>query len=140
MFTGNRGAIISFCALASLGMMALGGTASAWSRDAVSLNHVLPSMSAMFLLFTTYFSLPFSISQNFSIKQAKTLFVLATILGLMMPAVVAISNPASYPPRLVNIDGLKQSPRATMQKAFIAVREQTPPKNLDLLRLRQVLS
>jgi hypothetical protein len=144
--TGSRNVLVATCALAALYLIAFGRISRDWqSQDEVvrdNLQGAWVPMSAMFLLLTTYFSLPFGISRSSTFQHGRTCFVVATIIGFLMPTVIAINNPASFPPRLINTEGLKQTSR---QSQKIVVHSSHPDLSLrrmsdehHILRIRPV--
>ena len=139
---GARGLIISAAVLAMTTLVVVRFGLSP-SSDVFGNGQMLAPISALFLMFASYFALPFSSSRLASFQQARTMFVYATIVGLLMPTVIAINSPASYPPRLVNTDGLMQTSRHSMARSAIiskvAVNLQTAAAPQPL-RIRLVLS
>jgi hypothetical protein len=142
---GFRNALVATCALAALYLIAFGGISCDWSREEIVRDNVRGTwvpMSALFLLLTTYFSLPFGISRSSSFQHGRTCFVAATIIGFLMPTVIAINNPASFPPRLVNTEGLKQTSRQSLSTVFHLSQPELPPRRMsdehNILRIRPV--
>jgi hypothetical protein len=127
MAAGKGGIMAALCALASLALMIPGGLQVDWSCEAIG-QSLFPA-PAMFLLFTLYYALPFSSSRPTSFQKAKNcknMFALATAIGLLMPSVIAINNPAAYPPPLVNQpvsrDGMQQRSFSTAHLRFLRLR------------------
>eukprot|EP00291_Cryptomonas_curvata_P021640 CAMPEP_0172172742 /NCGR_PEP_ID=MMETSP1050-20130122/12626_1 /TAXON_ID=233186 /ORGANISM="Cryptomonas curvata, Strain CCAP979/52" /LENGTH=1504 /DNA_ID=CAMNT_0012844337 /DNA_START=29 /DNA_END=4543 /DNA_ORIENTATION=- len=140
---GSRNALVATCALAALFLIAFGGISSCeWSREEIVTDHLRATwvlMSALFLLLTTYLSLPFGISRSSSFQHGRTCFVVATIIGFLMPTVIAINNPASFPPRLVNTEGLKQTSRQSQKNMFHSSQPELSLRMSDdhnILRIR----
>jgi hypothetical protein len=142
--TTARDALVATCALAAIILVAFGGVGRDGSRDEIVRDYLRGSwvpMSAMFLLLTTYLSLPFGISRSSTFQQWKIFFVAATIIGFLMPTVIAINNPASFPPRLVNTEGLKQAPKQSQKNIIyssqpeMSLRRKSDEQNVLRIRL-----
>ena len=139
----SRDAMVSSCGTAALlAMITLGVMGVGCSRETITFGQILVPMPAMFLLFMCYFALPFYSSRNTKFQHAKTMFVLATTIGFLMPTVIAVGSPTSYPPRLLNTNGLAQSTRDSLHKGAGSLKSALSlrPTVTEALRIRHVLA